>query len=334
MKAIILAAMMILALPLAYADEFVHVECTYRTACDAGETCWYSISGTTNAHVGACNEYSTKMCCTKTVSAEIKPACSQAEQPLLAISQLTNNAHAEEYFTFYNNYVCIGLEEGLLLDVDVADRLNAPDNFECILGMSATTNAHAGDCAADPYAFGLYARSLAEISAENTVSVRLNVASTSDILYIPGTGELQYSDIGDNQYPGSNPYFVAITQSNQVYGIIAPEGETRAKRTAKAAGQYSVEVEQGRGNNAARVVFTKGPLDPAREQAVTSIQGESVESYGQVQTDPQDVQLGLQYDNIQFRNSGTLQKGNYELKLEHIGTRDRAIVLKVDTVQR
>ncbi len=51
------------------------IDCIYSTSCTYPYVCLASISGTTNAHVGNCSAYSTKVCCKATAIENNPPTC-------------------------------------------------------------------------------------------------------------------------------------------------------------------------------------------------------------------------------------------------------------------
>jgi len=62
------------------------ISCNYSTSCSTGYVCLASISSGTNAHIGDCSAYSTKVCCTATAaptfdfSVEVNPTSGSASQ--------------------------------------------------------------------------------------------------------------------------------------------------------------------------------------------------------------------------------------------------------------
>jgi len=337
-RVVLFLAAIAMIVPLAHAEElFPQLSCTVVEGdCGAGDVCWLSMSGKTNAHVGYCDEYDYNLCCTRTVSAEVKAACAPTEQPVLAISQITNNAHAEEYFSFYNNYVCITPTGNTNFEyARVESRSSPPEGAVCIIGLSNRTNAHVGDCMEDPYQLGLYVRTRITIPGElnNSIQVNLKVLSTNDLVYVPGFGEKNYSATNAQVYAGV-PYFAAITQGNQVLGIISdPDASTLNKSIEKGGGYYSMKIDQSRGSNDVRIFFTKGPESLPIERATDFLSGTAIESFGYELSEEQLAMVGLSYDKLTFRNSKILRPGEYQLKLEHLGTRDKKIVMKVDIVE-
>jgi hypothetical protein len=117
------------------------------TDCNAGETCVYRISDTTNAHAGACSStYLYRVCCSVaygTLTAVVQNGgCSQ--DGAVSLSS-TDNAMLEEYSSAnYANDVCLSASIGT---ITCAYSGGSCANV-CLGSLSGSTNAHAGECTA------------------------------------------------------------------------------------------------------------------------------------------------------------------------------------------
>lgn len=327
--AIFLFALLVLPINFAYAEPMTDCRVLDST-CSSNEKCWFSISDRSNAHVGSCGEYAYSICCTNTISAGVKPACSTREKVVVEIGKETFNAHAEEFFSFYNNYVCVRLEKDLWAPRFV-EKNNPPADSDCVIGISSEKNAHAGDCITDQYFHGIYILKLPQIAAiGHSLEVKMNMAGTTDIVYIPGSGGKTHSELFSQDYGPENPYISSISPSNQAYMVMSSGKGALGKAIEKYPDSYGMEVQQEAQSGVARIVFSKGPLAQISERTAKLLKGSEVESFGYGILEGKIVMVGIAYGTIFFRNDRTLGPGHYELNLEHLGTRNKRIIIKVE----
>lgn len=113
---------------------------TYAALCEISTTCTgtviYRMSDTSNAHISLANEtdYGVKVCCSKSGTGET----------ILHISNNTD-AHAEQRNE--SNYL-LNITMGLYYTCNYSATCGAR---LCLGSISDNTNAHVGDCSADPY---------------------------------------------------------------------------------------------------------------------------------------------------------------------------------------
>jgi len=129
------------------------LDCAVRQdSCNAGETALVYLSAPTNAHLsqGSALGYDHVLCCGDDSTTPLATDCSGVYDTFLKLSSSTN-AHAEapEQTGFPNpTQLCIAMPGGTEVDCQgTASACSAlGDEYECVIELSALTNAHAAGC--------------------------------------------------------------------------------------------------------------------------------------------------------------------------------------------
>jgi len=118
--------------------------CTFRTSCNAGETCIFEVYQENNTHVGTCDSpYTTKVCCTEIDSVAIRSACN-ANEGGIASMYATSNSHAGRR-DYYNNIVCArNTSSGNSFLATMRSTCLAREN--CAFTVFQQNNTHVGRC--------------------------------------------------------------------------------------------------------------------------------------------------------------------------------------------
>lgn len=117
--------------------------CTYRSgSCNGGETCVLSVYQQNDSHIGSCDAYNTKVCCTEITSATVRTNnCNSGEGAVLSMYQ-TTNSHAGTH-TYYSNVVCAKISGDPVLST-VRTSCFAREN--CLTSLYQQNNTHVGSC--------------------------------------------------------------------------------------------------------------------------------------------------------------------------------------------
>ncbi len=134
---------------LRYESEDTGLECRYGT-CEADESCLFSMSSMTNAHVGNCDAFTNKMCC-KEVSKPrciVRAACLAGEFPVLGMeSDWLSHVAPTDTSIYASTLCCPGLSASI-----------GTGQVE-VFGISASTNAHVQLANRTEYAIRLFLNS-------------------------------------------------------------------------------------------------------------------------------------------------------------------------------
>ena len=118
--------------------------CTYRTTCNAGETCIFEVLQENNTHVGSCDSaYTTKVCCTEIDSVAIRSSCNSNEGGVISMYATSNsNTGRRDY---YNNVVCVRNTSSNNPFVTNM-RTSCLASERCVVSVSQQNNTHVGHC--------------------------------------------------------------------------------------------------------------------------------------------------------------------------------------------
>ena len=128
------------------------LSCTIRFGgCSSEETCIFKLSDLRNAHAETCSQtnYNYSVCCSESGRA-LSTSCSEAYDGVIRLSD-TTNAHVRDYDLGDGTYpVRICLSSDISTDnVDCVLLSNGDCSsigYECLASVSASDNAHVGDC--------------------------------------------------------------------------------------------------------------------------------------------------------------------------------------------
>lgn len=342
MRGVLIFLSFLLLASIVWADSSsgtIQTSCRLTTSCAANETCWIKLSNTTNAHVGSCStNYTYSMCCTHTIAANIKTSCSAGEDDVLLLGgDGTISMHTGDFFSPYTNHLCVQPRSDTELSCQVGLKATNQPVYECFLGMSNTTNAHSETCENPPfnYSYSLGCHATERVITNHTVQVTMSAASTSDSVYVPGKGQQEYSQLQSASYTPPVVY-IESSSGSKLFGMVGYAGAQQIS-TEKYAGGYALTMQLGQEPNKVALVFGKGDLSTFLNSVAilqqNSFDASSVDTFGfQTQGEETTVKQGVEYDQILFRGQSTLDPGTYQLRLEHLGTRDRKIILKVSQV--
>lgn len=118
--------------------------CTYRTTCNAGETCIFEVFQQNNTHVASCDSpYTTKVCCTEIDSVAIRSSCNANEGGIISM-YATSNAHAGRR-EYYSNIVCArNTSSGNPFLTTMRSSCLARER--CVVSVFQQNNTHVGHC--------------------------------------------------------------------------------------------------------------------------------------------------------------------------------------------
>jgi len=110
-------------------DSFFN--CSYESGCSSYETCIASVSGSTNAHVGNCTDYTTKICCNITANNTAPTIIANATSPINVytntdwkLNLTVTDPDSEDTITAYAQFYVNGTSSGSLHSLVVTNGTN------------------------------------------------------------------------------------------------------------------------------------------------------------------------------------------------------------------
>jgi len=118
--------------------------CTFRTTCNAGETCIFKVFQENNTHIASCDSpYTIKVCCTEIDSVAIRSSCNANEGGLISM-YATNNSHAGTR-DYYSTIVCARNTTNNNSFLTTM-RTSCLATERCVVSVSQQDNTHVGHC--------------------------------------------------------------------------------------------------------------------------------------------------------------------------------------------
>lgn len=140
----------LLIIPITYASSISQCDVVSRQ-CNQNEIELFKLSSNSNAHaqLSTSNTYAWRVCCQVD---NIVQQCSGNKEEVLSLSGNTN-AHAEAYVASGDYTIDICLKPNDNSKANCVLRYNndiCPSNYQCVVALSSTQNAHLGDCTSYP----------------------------------------------------------------------------------------------------------------------------------------------------------------------------------------
>ena len=212
MKQILLIGIIVLVLASSASASHVtekQLECYAATACETGDITLMQLSSTTNAHASLPGgSYPQKMCCGSD-STTITNAC-DANSDIVATLSAQTNAHLGEKSSSYSEKVCLSSPG----KVHCTIAPTPPDSsYECIIGISSTTNAHAARCDDNPYNNKVYC----SIGAQSGSLPKYWREAYGSLYEDYGRGHTERREI----FAGKKNVIVITDEDSSPYGIVS-----------------------------------------------------------------------------------------------------------------
>ena len=309
---------------IAHADP--NFQCALRsTNCQGTETCWFTQSAETDAHISDCSNdpYNYKMCCTLTQTVAMRSgSCPIGESQIISISQTIGDAHVANYLDPFTSNLCAQPVDGVF---DVLYQTTSPpteQEYICVTSLSQQADAHVSKCS-DPYNLKLYVRSRRAVIENGTINVQLNVKDTDNKVAIQSQKDKTLSDLQDGQYAAS--YSISYGQGKAV-GVVAANRRADNKIDASHVSgvQHSLKLTGPQDGNKIYLVFTLGDGSEIKERFDLvedgTFEDQANPSFGRGLEDIFLVKIGSSYGNsIKINDSDVLQAGTYRIKIEKLG---------------
>ncbi len=172
--------------------------CTFRSgSCNSGETCIFSVYQENDSHVGTCNYYNTKVCCTEINSSTFRTSCNSNEGTLLSVYQ-QNDTHVGSK-DYYNTKVCANFSNNIATG---NFKTSCSSSEACLVSTYQENDSHVGTC-------NYYSNKICIVEVVNvTVTVNLNDTEPSwnEPLLVSGKASRADSTNIDTNSSGVNIY--------------------------------------------------------------------------------------------------------------------------------
>ncbi len=172
--------------------------CSYETSCNNYDTCIASVSGSTNAHVGNCTDYTTKICCNitaantaPTITANVTKPDNVYTNTDWMLNLTVTDPDEEDTITTYTQFYVNGTSSGSTLPLTVNNGTNTNvanlSNSEFNKGATLIAEFWAGD------------------GTENTT--KENTTEVTVLNSPPSTVNLSYPENNDSLFTNRTPRF-------------------------------------------------------------------------------------------------------------------------------
>lgn len=116
--------------------------CSFRSSCNAGEVCIFSVFQENNSHVGNCSYYGTQACCNETTTVTIRSGSCNANEGVVFSTFQENNSHVG-HNDYYDTKVCARFASN---PVVVNVRSSCLSGEACLASKFQDNNTHVGTC--------------------------------------------------------------------------------------------------------------------------------------------------------------------------------------------
>ncbi|MDD5086167.1 MAG: hypothetical protein PHV16_00255 [Candidatus Nanoarchaeia archaeon] len=172
--------------------------CSYETSCDNYDTCIASVSGSTNAHVGNCTDYATKICCNITA----------ANTPPTIIANTTKPDNVYTNTDWILNLTVTDPDAGDILTAYTQFYVNGTaSGSEHSLVVSDNVNTNVANLSSSGFGKGatLIAEFWAGDATENTT--KYNTTEATVLNSLPSAVNLSYPENNDSLFLNRTPKF-------------------------------------------------------------------------------------------------------------------------------
>lgn len=156
-----------------------------------------------------------------------------------------------------------------------------------------------------------------------TLQVKLILNSTSDTIYIPGTGERSFAGLTTNEYSTPDHYYIASYSNNVLKSTVFSYMSPISVFTEKGSSIYGIGTSQMFSNSIVFVVFSQGNWRNVNNRISSIESGEfltsSKPSFGFGLGGKYPLKLILEYDNININKTLTLGRGYNKIVIEKTG---------------
>ncbi len=166
-----------------------------------------------------------------------------------------------------------------------------------------------------------------------SLQVKLVLNSTSDRIYIPGTGERTFSALTTNEYSTPDHYYIASYSSDVLKSIVFSYMDPLSIFTEKGAGVYGIGTNQRFSNSVVFLVFSNGNWRNV-DSRISSIEGGEFlsnpePSFGFGLGKDYPFKIVLEYDKIDINRTLTIQKGLNRLVIGKVGVTGDKVNLEI-----
>jgi parallel beta-helix repeat protein len=166
-----------------------------------------------------------------------------------------------------------------------------------------------------------------------TIQIKLVLNSTSDRIYIPGTGERAFSVLTTNEYTTPDNYYLASYSSDVLKSVVFSYMNPLSIFTEKGSDFYGIGTNQRFSNSMVFLVFSKGNWRNVNNRISSIEKGEFLSSikpsfsYGLGKSYP--FKILLEYDNIDMNKTLRIQRGFNRLIVEKKGMTGDKVNLEI-----
>lgn len=192
-------------------------------------------------------------------------------------------------------------------------------------------------CLKLPILFILALSLASSVSAVPSIQVRLVLNSTSSRIFLPGTGQLQFSDLptAEAEYHPQD-YFLASYLNNQVKGIVFSAESPSSLLLMRNSTHHFLGSNLSIQRSQVFLVFTKGDYKPI-ESRIHAIKDKAFLSHPlpsfSFGLGRPEIKMVLNYSNIDLTGSFVFRQGVHELTLESNRSAGRSLIIINETIR-
>jgi hypothetical protein len=152
-----------------------------------------------------------------------------------------------------------------------------------------------------------------------TLSVKIVLNNTNANVYIPGVGEKNASNLGEEEYDISNltHYYIASYENNKLSGLVFSHQHFVSIFTNNTTSDYTMGINQWLTNSRVFLVFSRGDWKAIDNRMDLIEKGKFLTniapSFSFGLGTKSKIKVALEYDNIAILNDTSLGKGYYKL---------------------
>jgi parallel beta-helix repeat protein len=156
-----------------------------------------------------------------------------------------------------------------------------------------------------------------------TLQIKLVLNSTSDSIYIPGTGETAFSGLTAHEYTNSVHYYIASSSNDVLKAVVFSQLNPISMFTEKGPDTYAIGVSQRFSNSMVLIAFSRGRWTTVNNRVSSIERGEflsaSAPSFGFGLGSSYPVKVVLDYSNLGINNTAKIGRGYNLIVIENLG---------------
>lgn len=166
-----------------------------------------------------------------------------------------------------------------------------------------------------------------------TLQVRLVLNSTSDRIYVPDSGEMEFYSLPNDEYTGLSHYYIASYYNNSLKAVVFSGTNSVSMTIGKGAANYTIGADQRFPNSMALLVFSRGSWNTIDSRMNAIENGGFFEypepSFGFGNGNAYPIKIALEYNKIGMNSTMKMSRGYNSIIVENAGKIGRKSEVKI-----